>query len=361
MKAFKLGLVVMAAALITLAWGAPAMAFHSGGVAGCSGCHTMHNSQDGAVISATPGVRLLKDSDPTATCLMCHAAYGQLTDDGSSRGSGGDFYWLSQTYSWSAHGHAASSPGDSHGHNVVSETLSLTVDATLTTAPGGTYASADLSCGSCHDPHGTGEGVLLLWGTEKPGWSNAAPVLKGLSRRTMQGSSGAVANDNHIAYGSGMSAWCANCHTDFEDGDVMHVTDHNMGSTIAGNYNRYISTRNLTGNSATAYWEAVPFETGATQEELELDPLANSSEAGPTTSSKVMCLSCHRAHASPFQDAGRWDFTAQNIVVDSHPTVADVPNAYYGVEYVGGEHGDPDAQTSLCSKCHIKDQFFAGS
>ena len=28
----------------------PALAFHDAGVAHCNGCHTMHNSQDGALV-----------------------------------------------------------------------------------------------------------------------------------------------------------------------------------------------------------------------------------------------------------------------------------------------------------------------
>ena len=100
MKAFRLGLVVMAAALITFALGTPAMAFHDDGVARCAGCHTMHNSQDGDDISSTPGANLLKASDASSVCLECHAGYGQATTDGSGYGSGGDFYWLTKTYTW---------------------------------------------------------------------------------------------------------------------------------------------------------------------------------------------------------------------------------------------------------------------
>jgi hypothetical protein len=356
MKAFKLGLVVMAAALISLALGAPAMAFHDDGVARCAGCHTMHNSQDGDVVTETPGGHLLIMSDPSSTCLDCHAGYGQMTTDGSSRGSGGDFYWLTKTYTWSAHGHASSSEGDSHGHNIIAADYNLPLeDQTLgTIAPGGSDVG-ELACSSCHDPHGKGEGALLLWGSEKMYFTADAPVLKGLSRSTNIGDSGAVANDNHVAYGSGMSDWCANCHTDFLVGDEMHPVDEQLGTTYAGNYNDYVSTGDLSGMKDTAYWEAIPFETNMDQDELDdLGDAANESTVGPASSDKVMCLSCHRAHATAFQDIGRWDFTASFLVEDSHPTLAEEPNSYYGVVYVGGE--DPDfSQRSLCNKCHVQD------
>ena len=68
-----------------------------------------------------------------------------------------------------------------------------------------------------------------------------------------------------------------------------------------------------------------------------------------------MCLSCHRAHASAFQDIGRWDFTATFIVADSHPqdgdggaSAEDIENKYYGKVWT-------DKQRSLCNKCHIND------
>ena len=74
-----------------------------------------------------------------------------------------------------------------------------------------------------------------------------------------------------------------------------------------------------------------------------------------------MCLSCHRAHASAFPDAGRWYFAATFITAESRPLGAasgdeppddgsteDVDNKYYGKEWT-------DEQRSLCNKCHIND------
>jgi hypothetical protein len=85
MKAFKLGLVVMAAALIILALGAPAMAFHDAGAARCAGCHTMHNSQDGEPVTDTPSGHLLIMSDPSSACLACHASFQAGISIGSQK------------------------------------------------------------------------------------------------------------------------------------------------------------------------------------------------------------------------------------------------------------------------------------
>ncbi len=80
---------------------------------------------------------------------------------------------------------------------------------------------------------------------------------------------------------------------------------------------------------------------------------------GPTSADHVMCLTCHRSHASAFPDIGRWDFTVE-FIAESHPmdttlytaTPEDIANKYYN--YAAGF--DPD-QRSLCNKCHYKDQF----
>ncbi len=47
MKAVRLSLVIMAAALLTIGVSGLAFAFHSGGVAECGGCHSMHSPAGG--------------------------------------------------------------------------------------------------------------------------------------------------------------------------------------------------------------------------------------------------------------------------------------------------------------------------
>ena len=52
-----------------------ALAFHDGGVAHCNGCHTMHNSQNGALVdidSPDGNPWLLVDSTPSDVCIACH-------------------------------------------------------------------------------------------------------------------------------------------------------------------------------------------------------------------------------------------------------------------------------------------------
>ena len=74
MKALKLSLVVMAAAVLAIGLGSTAYAFHAGGVAECSGCHQMHNAPSTDF--------LLIKADPSSACLSCHMVAG-LTNPSS--------------------------------------------------------------------------------------------------------------------------------------------------------------------------------------------------------------------------------------------------------------------------------------
>lgn len=395
MKAFKFGLVVMAAALVTFGLGGSALAFHDGGVAYCEGCHTMHNSVDGATnanggtVGAGVSTWLTKGSDPSSTCLNCHkgsaGSYHIATTDGGSFTPGGDFYWLTKTFTWNSHG-AKTSAGDDHGHNVIAADFGFTQDATLSTAPGGTYSAALLGCNSCHDPHAVKNGgtkggygaieisgsygadpALLVTGNYRilgdigydggegagANFTNDVPVARTVS--------GLQENDAaHTDYGQGMSEWCANCHTGFtadSSNPMRHPAnnDAHLGGTYSANYNGYVKTGDFTGSAATSYLALIPFERGVADPAL----LDTATTQGPDGSSNVMCLSCHRAHATAFQNATRWDMTSEFPATDSHPATGDggvtgndVVNSYYGRDLLA-QFGE--FQRPLCNKCHVQD------
>jgi len=383
MKTTKL-IMILAAVLIAFGLGGTAMAFHDGGVAACDGCHTMHQSLDGATMtqhghSGTPNPDLTIGSDPSSTCLNCHDGSGSYhinSANGANFIPGGDFYWLSKTYTWSAHGTNYSSEGDDHGHNVVAADFpGFAVDATLGTAPGGTYDSGDLGCTSCHDPHGT---VTSRTGPiEGSGSYGGSPTVAGaiMGNFRLLGdvgydaggvmfsveppvavtpSTGTAETDiAHTDYGSGMSEWCAQCHGTFTGANRHRVgATATLDSDLVGTYEDYVQTGDLNGDPTHSYWALVPFERGAGA------TLSAISETGPTTQSNVMCLTCHRAHASAFQNAGRWDFTSE-FIADSHPAATDgglgaddITNSYYGRDK---ETEWGPLQRSLCNKCHGRD------
>ncbi|NNG45641.1 MAG: cytochrome C, partial [Deltaproteobacteria bacterium] len=130
--------------------------------------------------------------------------------------------------------------------------------------------------------------------------------------------------------------------------------DVKLGREIIGIYNTYVKTGDMSGARPTAYLALVPFERG-TSDKSVLDPL---STQGPDENANVMCLTCHRAHASAFQSVGRWDFRA-TFIARSHPQAGDAGAAgndemdsYYGRD-VDAQFGS--YQRSLCNKCHLKD------
>ena len=155
-------------------------AFHDAGVAHCNGCHTMHNSENGQLVdpdSPNGNAWLLKDATPSDVCLSCHA--GGL---GAVFGSdplapprligAGNFTYLLEDNLYDGHGGgdtlndgswANPVPGDAAGHNIVAPSMGVSADATLGSAPGGTFNSSNLACSSCHDPHGN-DNFRMLYG-----------------------------------------------------------------------------------------------------------------------------------------------------------------------------------------------------
>ncbi len=387
MKSLKLTLFLAAAALLVLGLSGTALAFHGGGVAHCDGCHSMHNSADNPV-SGTTNNLLLKGTDASSTCLNCHngtASYHVASADGSNAKAGGDFYWVKNAYVVVVRGTPNTYGGDNAGHNIVALDYGFVADSNPSNAqaPGGTYAASKLGCTSCHDAHGqvldgtaNGQGAIEVSGsydaepvnggirgnyrllgdelyeagnhaTDGFNFSNPAPAAEA------DGSSGKT-----VDYGQGMSEWCANCHGLFVNDSHKHPAgngEHLNG--YASNYNSYKASGDFTGSQATAYTDLVPFERGTADHAI----LNSGTTEGPrpTETTNVMCLTCHRAHASAHNNAGRWDFETE-FIAESHALESpDVP-ATAAVYYEDGVKIDVATvfghnQRSLCNKCHVQD------
>lgn len=332
---------IVAPLALLLLLASPARAFHDGGVASCSGCHVMHESEDGQFVVA--GDQLLDATSPTEVCLGCHAtASGAvLAADPLAPGpeyGGGDFAFLfASNLNDGADGALVPIPGHAAGHDIVAPGSGLQPDPRWTTAPGGTFPSASLGCTSCHDPHGNASFRMLNGvGPVQGGqfhFGAPAPTAEGV----MIGGAAESAS-NHTAYQDGWTRWCGNCHDpryhQLGQSEFGHPVDRGLGATIAARYNEYQGDLNPTGGTqATAYLPAVPFE----------DPSQGAtSTSGPFGGSRVSCITCHRAHASSAPEAGRWDFNVtaldqDGVISGSLP----IPNPYPGLQ-----------QRSLCVKCH---------
>jgi hypothetical protein len=396
--------------------------FHSGGTGNCEGCHATRGGYSGGQSFSLIG------SDASSTCLTCHEAppanvvpqeHYIATASQDLQGGlpaqmtpAGDFGWLKKSYSWRGEGGAAEqNPGERHGHNIVAADYGYSASTGVTSAPGGSYPAANLSCVSCHDPHGNyrrnGDGSITTSGNKvvasgsynnSPNPDSATSVGsyrllagKGYRLKSIAGGPDFVADppaavapasynrgeaksDTRVAYGSGMSEWCQNCHPKIHSaGGQQHVSgnDAKFDIDIVSNYNNYVRSGNLNGSAQSSYTSLVPYEMG-TDDYATLKGTANSdgsNSSGPGFSGgrpNVMCLSCHRAHASGWDSMTRWNVRATFIVQDGvYPgidnraksenaqgrTEAEARRAYY----------DRPAsvfsayQRSLCNKCHAKD------
>lgn len=325
--------------------GTPARAFHGGGVASCGSCHVTHNSADGSPIVPGPANDYaLRSTTASELCLLCHAQSAGMVlglnplAPPPERGGGNFVFLLEENLNDAADGATRPIAGSAAGHNLVAPVFGLTADTRHGVSPGGSFPAAEMGCTSCHDPHGRSN-FRMLWGagTIRNGlfvFGAPAPEASGLPL-----TAGAVEGRGaHSAYVSGMSAWCGNCHGDYHrtvgTERFEHPNDALLTIAVVDQYNRYQGVLNPTsGSPLDAYLPEVPFEDVAA---------AVGSTAGPTSTSRLSCLSCHRAHASSAPAAGRWDFAiatlgADGVVSGSWP----IPNPY----------GDP-SQPALCWKCH---------
>ena len=414
--------------LLVLAAAVPCRAFHAGGVGDCSGCHDMHQPP-GTGGSSPPGnPHFLKSVDPGSTCLTCHQSAGEKSPKGHLVATadsdmapglppvqltpGGDFGWLKKDYRWARgeEGGSGQSPGDRHGHNIVAAAFRYVPDPVLAAAPGGSYPSRELSCISCHDPHGRfrrlSDGSIGKEGapirssgsydnSASPTPAGAVGVYrllggKGYSTLATQhlpfasDPPAAVAPadynreegnvDTRVAYGSGMSEWCANCHAALLGGggaSRIHPSGKSvrLSAGVIANYNAYVASGNLRGSRATAYDSMVPFEMG-TEDYPLLKRTAGSGGAhpeGPDENANVMCLSCHRAHASGWDQATRWTMRTEFLVFNGdYPGVDDaavpsrISQGRTRAETRRTFYGRPASryatyQRSLCNKCHARD------
>jgi hypothetical protein len=268
-----LSIIFVAAFIIIADLNTTSFAFHSGGVAECEGCHSMHNSLEGTTnvtgrtFAQGTGAYLLKANDPSGACLNCHQANDTAPNSYhiSTAGitqydsttpvemtPGGDFAWLKKTMlKPNPNKILFSTMGQRHGHNIIASDFGYVADPDLTVAPGGTYPAANLACSSCHDPHGRyrrfADNTYSTTGLpifNSGSYDNSANPTAGVSAvgayRILGGNgyqpkslSGSYAftsdpmdvvvastynrseavDQTGIAYGKNVAEWCANCHT----------------------------------------------------------------------------------------------------------------------------------------------------
>jgi len=311
----------------------------------CSNCHTMHNSQGGRSVAKdfdgssfsitdTPKQNLLIFS-----CLGCHSATdGTTWQDNATKApivfntleplygglAGGNFYWVITD--------------DTKGHNILSP------DDYLTIAPGDTDKS---NCGtnSCHANldrvvSGAGSGLDGKQGCEK---CHLDPKHHTNDHEYLVGGLVTTAEQGWYRFLSGHSDGDGLGVEGYEDGDWQKTVSSNDHNEYLGNQRAGGSGFGSLGDTTTAYctgchgrfhtnqgsqspWLRHPSDaelpvSGEYASYILYDPLVPvarpsldvpSSTVTPGTD-MVMCLSCHRAHASPYFKMMRWDYKSSTL------------------------------------------------
>ncbi len=310
----------------------------------CVNCHTMHNSQNNALVDSNGPNPTLLNSD----CVGCHAQgagsskivtlggsdFPQVFHNDGTDLAGGNFGYIS--------GLKGSGASDAKGHNVIDL---VNADSTLTAPPGASHtsqvANTELTCAGANGCHGwrafgsSGSGLTSLKGAHHgnvDGKCDTADAVgnsyrflngvKGLENTTdkWQNVSAASHNEyfgnttpmdwtgcssNQCHYGptdmrpanNTISGFCASCHGEFHKLDqvggdagsafIRHPTD-----VVIKNEGEYAAANRDYNPLAPIGRTTIPD-----------NPITDA-----TTADVVTCLSCHAAHATDFDDMLKWDY-----------------------------------------------------
>lgn len=330
----------------------------------CSNCHTMHYSQNGTVDpewgSDGPYSKLTVTS-----CVGCHSAtdgatwkdpvtgapivyntqapaYGAQYNGGPHQGlAGGNFYWVE---------HA----DDNRGHNVFENNPDNNIFYPAPD-PGGlftcgvTCCHGDLSstvttewgvgqkgrqgCTKCHmgiSPPSPGFGLTAYHHAEQPTMeangaqgfyrflsSVHARGIYGLEDPDWQYTSGPGDHNEYynkypitvgsIAQSRSIDGYCVGCHRSFwnwgDYGGGEEYRHRHPSNEIIPNDGEYVDALGAAGSGTGTYDPLVPVSRQT--------PFTGWTAASPTVTlgqDTVTCLTCHRAHGSPYPDSLRWDY-----------------------------------------------------
>ncbi|MFZ5995308.1 MAG: cytochrome c3 family protein [Thermodesulfobacteriota bacterium] len=319
----------------------------------CVNCHTMHNSQNGVEIYTEsakrggPGYNLLN-----TTCIGCHSStdgsptkpLGESTIpivyntvEPAQMTAGGNFYYVQHN-------------GDNYGHNVIS------VDQTLSSAPGSSETGVGCGFGGCHaslasirlgpgydwfhypikgngcigchvprhhapDPAPGGvvkeeNGCYRFLG--RPAWvwdippHSSRPGVEGIEDPDWELTVGQADHNEYrdadkpaapyspgSANPMGISDFCAGCHRDYHSWDLQ-----NRNRDATGGWLRHPAgdTEIPSGGEYAAYTAYNP------QAPVSRPVVSIVSSTVTPGVDRVMCLSCHRVHGSPYPDMLRWNY-----------------------------------------------------
>jgi hypothetical protein len=316
----------------------------------CSDCHTMHNSQNGAVmVDYTYGAETTdaKEYLLRGSCLGCHAQGSPdmvatingndvpqvYHTDPSGDLAGGNFAYILGT--------KGSGASDGKGHNVIDFG---NIENTLTGPPGNIHPDfgVNITCAGtkgCHGNRIVGGGIKGAHHNNVDGQLDVADevyksyrflnAVKGLEDADWEKTESAsdhneyfgkttpmtfAGNCNICHHGldgvypnsSTISGFCGTCHRDFHTTDFIggtsspftrHPTDVLLpgGSTEYADYNGPGNPYSLLAPVARTTVPATPGSTVTPGSDV------------------IMCLSCHAAHGTDNNDMMRWNYKSATL------------------------------------------------
>jgi len=325
--------------VVLLSYLAPSLAAAAG--TECWKCHTMHNSQGGLAVTGANIPMLLMYN----TCLgvtACHTGtnsatikYYVLTTAAvptATQLAGGNFYWTEQ---------GATATFDAKAHNVTSLTVNNNDETLADTPPGGTALTGNITCAGATGCHGKRDVASLnqfedmgrAHHSNKSGQiSVAGATTPGASYRFLKGVAGYEDPDREYAgsvttalhneyYGEArvndsasstatISYLCAKCHPNFHN-DSGGQPLANGASNFASPWLRHPTDFRVPNSGEyTAYYTA-GYNVTVPVARTTVPAASSASVTGAgTTDAIIMCLTCHRAHGSAYDDILRWDYKA---------------------------------------------------
>jgi hypothetical protein len=314
----------------------------------CVGCHSGDNTS--ASINGGTGIPKVNRTAGAPTYVNGDDAAGTANNSLA----GGDFYYVTVD--------------DTYGHNV---DVVGAADGTLTTPPGwdptlepainlgGATWTEQIRCAGtygCHGDHSQADAFAAISGAHHGDTGTVDGLTVGTSYRWLDGILGLEdadwewtrqASDHNQYKGEDrpktaagdaatgtdtVSYLCGQCHgkfhnsnagtaddgiTNVDDAWMRHPTDYDMANTAAGSeYKAYPGSGGTP--DARPYSTAAPVGSAVVTTVLTTVQLATANDTAIVT-----CISCHRAHASPYADLVRWDYLGDCFAGGGTGTPAD--------------------------------------
>jgi hypothetical protein len=338
----------------------------------CVDCHTMHNSQNGLTPEVSSPSRRAGGSGALQPALLNTSCYGCHSDAISHVDTPVVLHFTLPTYGLTGTeaGHNTLAGGDFHWVSVAADLKGHNVDGFSTQSsrrpPGW---SGDpfviLTCAGTTGCHGylnrTGE-ISAMYQTHHAVEPQPDPRVRdgntlASSFRWLNGVAGYEDPDYELTVSSGVhnqyigmdriadsdsspktiSHLCANCHGDFHFGPlasgvtgdpatfagdpwIRHPVDYDMGG-LGGEFLGYGAP------AVGAYNVATPLGSKYTGSPLELAPKATVTLASSADDAIIVCVSCHRAHGSPYDYSLRWNYKDWPGGVDAYNGCGDCHTA----------------------------------